>query len=93
MTAVTVSGESAKASEGRPMMSPWKVKAHDLPAAIAEHGGAVQPARADDEKLARGLALANDHRPAPADAVLLLEPVESLNFGFREAHILAEPLG
>ena len=52
----------------------------------------MEPARADDEQLARRLILADDDGAAPVGAVLLLELVERLTLGVGQPHIMAEPL-
>jgi hypothetical protein len=67
-------------------------EAHDLAAAIAEHSAGMEPARADDEHLARALILANDHRPAAEVAGLVFQAVERLLFGRRQPNVMAESL-
>ena len=67
-----------------------KVEPHDLAAAIAEHGAGVEPARLDDEELARPVILADDDRAAPKGANLFLQPVKRFPFALGQAQMIAQ---
>ncbi len=92
VTAVTVSGRIGEGEQRQAEYVALEMEAHDLAAAIAEHDARMEPARADDEQLARRLVLADDDGAAPVGAVLLLEAVERLALGVGQPHVMAEPL-